>query len=264
MREWGTKGERPLRQAIALHDQYTHGTMPRRDFLARLARLAGGAAAASVLLPLLESQYAVAATVATDDPALLIGRESFESSRVGISAYVARPKAGAGRLPAVIVIHGNRGLNAHIEDVARRFALAGFLAMAPDALSGKGGTPANEDEARKLISELDPAWALQHLRGRRALREAASARHRQGRLRRFLLGRRHGRPARREFGGAQCRRRLLRHAARSGRSGARYELHSYADADHAFNNDTNTARHNADAAKLAWQRTVDFLTKELA
>src|SRR5690554_1954099 len=116
---------------IRLYDDYTHGGMDRRDFLARLARLAGGAAAAAALVPLLENRYAEAATVAPDDPALAAGRERFDSPAGPIACYVARRQAGEAKRPAVVVIHENRGLNAHIEDVARRLALAGFLAVAP-------------------------------------------------------------------------------------------------------------------------------------
>ncbi|MGQ0384719.1 MAG: dienelactone hydrolase family protein, partial [Gammaproteobacteria bacterium] len=141
------------RRCMELYDEYTHDAMPRREFLARLARIAGGATAAAALLPLLENRYAQAATVAPDDPALATGRERFDAGGA-VSCYVARQKAGKERRPAVIVIHENRGLNPHIEDVARRAAMAGFLAIAPDALSASGGTPSNEDEARKLIGAL--------------------------------------------------------------------------------------------------------------
>ena len=284
------------RRIIELYDEYTHEGMPRRDFLARLARLAGGAAAASVILPLLENQYAVAATVAADDPALVTGRESFESAGAGIGAYVARPKAGAGRLPAVVVIHENRGLNAHIEDVARRLALAGFLAVAPDALSGKGGTPANEDEARKWIGELDREEALRTYQD--AVRHAKQHRHCSGKVGCVgfcwgggMAGRLavnseelaaavvfYGMPPEAAEAARVRVPLLLNYAGRDTRinaavpafeqalkaANARYELHTYPDVDHAFHNDTNAARYNAGAASLAWGRTVDFLKKELA
>jgi len=283
------------RLAIELYDKYTHDGMPRREFLARLARLAGGAAAASVILPFLENQYAVAATVAADDPALVTGRESFETSRVGINAYVARPKSGPGRLPAVVVIHENRGLNAHIEDVARRLALDGFLVIAPDALSGKGGTPANEDEARKLIGELDPAGALRIYLD--AVHYAKQHRHCSGKVGCVgfcwgggMAGRLaanseeldaavvfYGMPPEAAEAARVRVPLLLNYAGRDTRineavpafeqtlktAHARYELHTYADVDHAFHNDTNAARYNAEAASLAWGRTVDFLKKEL-
>jgi len=131
------------RQIIELYDDYTHGGMDRREFLSRLARVAGGAAAASLLLPLLENRYANAALVAPDDPSIMAGREHFDGPAGPVNAYVAWPVKSPERRAAVVVIHENRGLNAHIEDVARRLAKADFAAIAPDALSGSGGTPAN-------------------------------------------------------------------------------------------------------------------------
>src|SRR5438874_10065382 len=131
---------------IALYDEYTHVPLARRIFLRRLARLAGGAAAAAALLPLLENAYAD--QVPRDDARLETGYLEYG----GLRCYVARPKIAAGKIPAVIVIHENRGLNPHIEDVARRSALAGFAGVAPDLLSPQGGTPKAEDAARDLIA----------------------------------------------------------------------------------------------------------------
>lgn len=283
------------RRAIELYDEFTHGTMARRDFLARLARVAGGAAAAAALLPLLENRYAEAATVAPDDPALHIGRASYEGPLGKVDCYVARPRGRPGDRPAVLVIHENRGLNAHIEDVARRLARAGFLAIAPDALSAGGGTPADADEARKRIGELDREMALgiflsgtyfadKHRRstgkvgcvgfcwgGGMSGRLAANAKHLDAAVVFYGMP-----PAADEA--AKIRVPLLLHyAGRDTRineavpafeqalkaAGARYELHTYPEVDHAFHNDTNAARYNADAAALAWKRTVDFLTREL-
>ncbi len=283
------------RRAIELYDEFTHGTLPRRAFLARLGRIAGGAAAAAALLPLLENRYAVAATVAPDDPALASARESFDAGGA-VSCYVARPKAAPERRPAVIVIHENRGLNPHIEDVARRAALAGFLAIAPDALSGSGGTPANEDEARKLIGALPRETALGLYLA--AVRYAASHPHSSGKVGCFGFcwgGGMAGRLAAtsRELGAAvvfygmppapeeATRVRvpvMMHYAGRDERINnavpafdaalrsisARYEMHFYADTDHAFHNDTNAARYNEVAAKLAWRRTIEFLARELA
>jgi carboxymethylenebutenolidase len=281
---------------IELYDEFTHGATPRREFLARLARIAGGAAAAAAILPLLENRYAIAATVAPDDPALVSGRESFEGPAGAVSCYVARPKAEPARRPAVVVIHENRGLNPHIEDVARRVARAGFLAVAPDALSGAGGTPADEDAARRLIGELHRDTALGIYLA--AVRHAAS--HAQGTGRVGCVGFcwgggmagrlavhspeldaavvYYGMPPGADEA-ARVRAPIMMHyAGRDDRinaavpafdaalraSGARYEMHYYADVDHAFNNDTNAARYNADAAKLAWRRTIEFLARELA
>jgi carboxymethylenebutenolidase len=134
---------------INLYDSFTHGGMNRREFLDRLAAIVGSVAAAAALLPLLQNNYAQAAIVADNDPRLAVDRISYDSPKGKISAYLVRPKA-KGKRPAVIVIHENRGLNPHIEDVARRLAMAGYLALAPDLLSVNGGTPPDEDRAREL------------------------------------------------------------------------------------------------------------------
>src|SRR5881398_2194896 len=142
--------EEPVNQDIINHyDRFTHGGMSRRAFLDRLAELAGSTAAAAALLPLLQNDYARAAIVAPDDGRLVTERITYESSKGKISGYLVRGTA-SGKRPAVIVIHENRGLNPHIEDVARRLAVEGYLAFAPDLLSVAGGTPSSEDAARDL------------------------------------------------------------------------------------------------------------------
>jgi len=283
------------RAAVALYDEYTHGTMPRREFLSRLARIAGGTAAATLLLPVLENQYAAAATVLADDPALTTGHERIDASGGAVDAYVARPKVAPEKRPAVVVIHENRGLNAHIEDVARRLALAGFLAIAPDALTGKGGTPANEDEARRLIGELDSEQALAMYVA--ALKFADAHPHSTGKVGCVgfcwgggMAGRLaansqqldaavvfYGMPPAAEEAARVRVPLLLHYAGLDSRinaavpafeqalkaAGANYQLYTYDGVEHAFHNDTNAVRYDADAAKLAWQRTVDFLTKSL-
>jgi carboxymethylenebutenolidase len=284
------------RGVIALYDEYTHGAMPRREFLSRLARLAGGTAAAGLLLPWLENCYAAAATVAADDPALATARENFETPDGAVAAYVARPKSDPARRPAVVVIHENRGLNAHIEDVARRLAQAGFLAIAPDALTGSGGTPGNEDEARRLIGELDRERALRIYLA--AAEYADRHPHSTGEVGCVgfcwgggMAGRLaanspsldaavvfYGMPPSADEA-ARVRVPLLLHYAGLDErinqavpafeaalklAGARYELYRYEGVDHAFHNDTSAARYDAAAAALAWQRTLDFLSRELA
>src|SRR5439155_25132954 len=139
---------------INLYDRFTHGGMTRRDFLDRLSELAGSAAAGAALLPLLQNNYANAAIVPDNDARLAIDRISYDSPKGKIGAYLARPKA-KGKRPAVVVIHENRGLNPHLEDVARRLAVEGFLAIAPDLLSVNGGTPPSEDAARDLHTKTD-------------------------------------------------------------------------------------------------------------
>ncbi|MGE0030740.1 MAG: dienelactone hydrolase family protein [Steroidobacteraceae bacterium] len=284
------------RQLIQLYDEFTHGTLPRREFLARLARIAGSVAAASALLPLLENRYANAAMIAPDDPSIMAGRERFDGPAGPVSAYVVWPANAQAQQGAVVVIHENRGLNAHIEDVARRLAKAGFAAVAPDALSGTGGTPANEDEARKRIGELDRETALGIYLA--AVRLAAQHPHGAGKVGCVgfcwgggMSGRLaansqeldaavvfYGMPPAADEASRIRVPIMLHYAGRDDRinaavpafeatlksTGARYELHTYPDVDHAFHNDTNAARYNADAAALAWSRTVEFLTRELA
>jgi carboxymethylenebutenolidase len=121
--------------AKELYEKYSHGSLDRREFLKKLAIIAGGTAAADALLPLLERNSAIAQVVAKDDARLIAEHMKFAGETGDVRAYFVRPKGDA-KLPGVVVIHENRGLNAHIEDVARRVALEGFLALAPDALCG--------------------------------------------------------------------------------------------------------------------------------
>src|SRR3977135_2021421 len=139
---------------ITLYDRFTHGGMSRRDFLDRLAELAGSAAAATALLPILQNDYAKAAIVPPDDGRLVAERVSYESPKGKINGYLVRAKA-TGKRPTVIAIHENRGLNPHIEDVARRLAVEGYLVLAPDLLSVNGGTPPEEDKARELHTKTE-------------------------------------------------------------------------------------------------------------
>ena len=284
------------RQIIELYDQYTHGGLDRRAFLGGLARLAGSAAAAAALLPLLENRYAQAATVAADDPSLKTGWGRFDEPGGAVVYYAARLVKRPKRRPAVVVIHENRGLNEHIQDITRRLAKAGFLAIAPDALAVAGGTPKDADLARKMIGELDAEKTLGVYQA--AVRHAATHEHSTGKVGCVgfcwggaMAGRLaanstelaaavvyYGMPPSAEEAARVHVPLLLNYAGLDTRintavpafevalkaAGRRYELHTYPDVDHAFNNDTNAARYNADAAALAWKRTVDFLTRELA
>ncbi len=146
-------------QIINLYDEYTHTPLSRTEFLQRLARLAGGTAAALTLLPLLEVNYTHAAVTGQED--LFTEKITYPGINGDMQAYIARPKEEK-KYAAVVVIHENRGLNAHIEDVARRAAKAGYLAIAPNALSPLGGTPANEDEARAKFQQLKAEDNLQN------------------------------------------------------------------------------------------------------
>lgn len=283
------------RRIIELYDEYTHRPLERRVFLDRLARLAGGTAAAAALLPLLEPDYSHAQQVPADDPRLKAERVTFPGSTGPVSGYLARP-AGDAPAPAVIVIHENRGLNPHTEDVARRAALAGFLALAPDMLSPLGGTPPDADRAREMIGRLDRQEAISNLRS--AVSWLAGAPGSTGRV--GAVGFCWGggmvnalavaepelaaavvfygmSPAAEEVD--SIRAPLLLHYAGLDerinasvpayeealkRAGKRYEIHRYEGANHAFLNDTSAERYNAEAAALAWDRTVQFLRGTLA
>lgn len=145
-------------RAIALYDAFTHQNADRRAFMRELTMLAGGAAAANALLASIAADPAAAAVVEASDPRVKTQEVSWQGANGHtLTGYTARPAGRIIKRPAVLVIHENRGLTAHIRDVARRVALAGFVAVAPDFLSPVGGTPANEDEARTMIGKLDLA-----------------------------------------------------------------------------------------------------------
>jgi carboxymethylenebutenolidase len=279
---------------IDLYDEFTHGNMSRRDFMDRLARLAGGAAAAAALVPLLQNNYAEAGIVPEDDPRLVAETATYEVDGVTMSGYLARLK-GEEKRPGVIVIHENRGLNPHIKDVTRRMALEGFLAFAPDALAPVGGTPADEDKAREMIYELDAEATVRRLAA--AVPFLAGHPLSSGRVGAAgfcwgggmvnelaaagtglaagvpYYGRQLAAERVSEIGAPLC----LQYAGLDERINAgidefvaelkahakTFELFMYEGANHAFNNDTNAARYDQAAAELAWSRTVEFLKRHL-
>lgn len=280
---------------IDLYDRFTHGGLTRRAFMDRLAALAGGTAAASALLPLLSSDYALAQTVPEGDPRVTARDVAIDPAR-RLSGYVATPAASVGRHPAVLVIHENRGLNPHIRDLAGRLAAEGFLALALDFLSPLGGTPADEDKARDMIGTLQAADVLASSRAAIAWLEA----HESGNGRSGAVGFCWGGAAVNELAAAEpaldagvayygrqvaadrvagIRAPLLLHYAGLDErinagipayeaalkaAGKTYELHVYEGANHAFNNDTAPARYDKAAADLAWARTLAFLRRHVA
>lgn len=283
------------REIITLYDRFTHGAMDRRAFLERLSGLAGSTAAAMAILPLLQNDYAQADTVRPDDPRLVMqDQTAIPGSDAGLTGYLVAAKGGIKR-PAIVVIHENRGLNPHIRDVTRRFALAGYLAMGIDALSPDGGTPADEDKARDMIgkvpgdvSEKRIAAAVRFLAahplstgkvgavgfcwgGGMVNRVAAS----EPQLTAGVAYYGSQIPAERVAGIKAAL--LLHYAGKDDRinagipaykaaleaAGKSFELHVYDGVDHAFNNDTNTARYDAKAAALAWERSLAFFAKHL-
>jgi carboxymethylenebutenolidase len=279
---------------INLYDRFTHGGMSRRDFLERLTEVAGSTAAAAALLPLLENNYAQAAIVAADDARLATERLSYDSPKGKINGYLARPKA-KGKRPAVLVIHENRGLNPHLEDVARRLAVEGFLAYAVDLLSLVGGTPASEDAARELHPKLNQDDAVAALVSAVSFLEGhAESTGKVGAVGFCFGGLMVNRLAAsspqldaavayygRQVPAAQVpniKAALLLHYAENDQgvnagikayeealkaNNKKYTIHTYPGTQHAFNNDTGAARYNKAAADLAWGRTIAFFKAEL-
>jgi carboxymethylenebutenolidase len=279
---------------IDLHDDYLHGLIDRRTFMKKLTIIAGSVAAANLLMGLLKNNYAQAEVVAKDNPRLASEALQYQSATGKVRASFSRPK-GDSKLPGVVVIHENRGLNPHIEDVNRRVALEGFLALAPDALSPLGGTPADSDQARTMIRSLDKKATLgNYVAAVQFLRTHSMSTGRVGVVG-FCWG---GGMANQlavndpqlsaavPFYGRQPAAEdvpkikaslLLHYAGLDERinkgipayeaalkaAGIDYKMYVYEGAKHAFNNDTNAARYNRDAAQLAWKRTISFLTEKL-
>jgi carboxymethylenebutenolidase len=279
---------------IDLYDRFTHGGMSRRDFLDRLADVAGSAAAAAALLPLLQNNYAQAAIVAADDKRLATERLSYESPKGRINGYLARGTA-RGKRPAVLVIHENRGLNPHLEDVARRLAVEGFLAYAVDLLSLVGGTPPSEDAARELHTKMNQDDAVAALVAAVPfLKNHAESTGKVGAVGFCFGGLMINRLAASSpeldagvaYYGRQVpaeqvpniRAALLLHYAENDdpvnsgiaayeaalkANNKKYTIHVYPGTQHAFNNDTGAARYNKAAAELAWERTIAFFKESL-
>lgn len=283
------------REIIDLYDRFTHGAMDRRAFMERLTGLAGSTAAAVALLPVLQNDYARAETVKADDPRLVFeDKLAIPGSDAGLVGYLATAKGGVKR-PALVMIHENRGLNPHIRDMTRRGALAGYLTLGIDALSPEGGTPADEDKARDMISALAADKAAARIAA--AVRFLASHPQSTGKVGAIgfcwggamvnavaavepALGAGcayYGRQLPAEKVGGIKAALQLHYAGKDERinagipaykaaleaAGKTFEIHLYEGVDHAFNNDTNAARYNAAAAGLAWQRSLAFLARHL-
>ncbi len=277
---------------IALYDEYTHKPLTRKEFLQRLTYLVGSAAAAMSVLPLLESAPAILDPAPTDG--LFTEYITWPGVNGEMKAFVARPELEK-PYPTVVVIHENRGLNAHIEDVTRRAAQAGYLAVAPNALAPVGGTPADTDEARKLFSELKAEESLQNfisvfgtLSGRKdsngrfgcvgfcwggAMANNLAVHVPELRAAVAFYGRQ---PALEGVPGIKSAVQLhyagLDERVNAGMAayedalktnGITYEQYMYEGVNHAFHNDTSAARYDEAAAKLAWERTLAFWGKYL-
>lgn len=279
---------------INLFDEYTHKPLKREDFLQRLTTLTGSTTAAMAVLPLLEINYAHATTVKPNDERLVVENITYPGEDTQMKGYLARP-AAAGKYPAVVVIHENRGINPHIEDVTRRVALAGFIALAPDALSPFGGTPADAEQVRTYFGQLDAkknlsnfVKAFDYLKGRNdctgktgcvgfcwggamanqlavnvpTLNAAVAYYGRQAEAAdvpkiKASLMLHYGALDERVNAGIPAYEEALKKA------GTDYQLYIYEGAQHAFNNDTAPTRYNEAVAKLAWERTIGLFNKKL-
>jgi carboxymethylenebutenolidase len=284
-------------EMVDLYDDYTHITLDRRAYLARMTALVGSSAAATAVTSLIEADRAAAQIVPANDPRVKAARITYPGEGGEMAGYLALPADAAGKLPSVIVIHENRGLVPHIQDVTRRMALEGFLALGPDLLHQSGGTPADEDKGREMIGKLDQARTVANaVASLRYLKTHASSNGKVGATG-FCWGGRQTNAlavaagadllAAAPYYGAQppaadvprIKARLLLHYAQNDgninkgipayrealdKAGVKYELFVYEGTQHAFNNDTSAARYNKAAADLAWSRTIALFKEALA
>lgn len=276
---------------INLYDSFTHSEISRKDFMKKLAVLTGSTALALTILPMLESNYAAAATFHSDD--IVIENVIFPGVDGEMKAVLAKPK-GKKELGGVVVIHENRGLTPHIIDVTKRLAAEGFIALGVDALSSFGGTPEDENKGRELIGKLDPEKNVQnYLKSLAYLRDLKDSNGKTGCMG-FCWG---GGMANKlavmdpklnaavAYYGAQAKAEdvpkikasvMLHYGGLDERINAGipayeqalkqnnidYKVFVYEGVNHAFNNNTSPTRYNEPAAKLAWQRTIElFKTK---
>ena len=278
-------------RAIALYDRFTHEGMERRDFMARMVVIAGSVAAANALIAAIAASPAAAAMIPADDKRLTTRTQKVAG---GYSAYVAEPRTRSLKA-SVVVIHENRGLNEHIRDVARRVALAGYRAVAPDMLSLAGGTPADEDKAREMIGRLDLAKSstdafsiVRELKGssRGGKVGAVGFCWGGGFVNRLAVaagsvlsaGVVYYGPAPAPSEAAKIDTPLLIHLAGLDTRIAETEFpwitalraagkpvtyFDYPGVNHAFNNDTSKERYDKAAAELAWGRTLRFFGRNL-
>ncbi|CAN5824475.1 YghX family hydrolase [soil metagenome] len=281
---------------LILFDAYVHGDIDRRGFLDRAAKFAVGGMTAGMLLDALAPRFAEAQVVPQDDKRLKTEYVEFDSPQGSGKArgYLARPAGAAGKLPAVLVVHENRGLNPHIEDITRRLALDNFMAFAPDALFPLGGYPGDEDKARELFPKLDQTKIRQDfVAATHWLMKRPDSTGKVG-----VVGFCYGGAMANNlatlvpelaaavpfYGSApnpadvpKIKAALLIHFAETDQrvnasfpaykealdaNKVRYEAHTYPGTQHGFNNDT-TSRFHAEAAKLAWSRTLEFFEKHL-
>lgn len=274
----------------SLYNEYIHGDMPRRDFIRRVTEIAGSTAAATALLTLLEPDWALGQQVDPNDQRLATEPVTYEGATGPVEAYLTRPVQANGPLPGILVIHENRGLNAHIKDVARRAALAGYVALAPDGLSYVGGGLDDQEAARDRFRNADvEKITADVIAGVPYLARSEKCTGRVGTVG-FCYGGGvslqcavsedavaasvsfYGRALSAEDAAKVTVPLMMHYAGADERINAgipefraaldehevAYSIHMYPGTGHGFHNDTSQARYNPAAAKLAWQRTLRF------
>lgn len=284
-------------ELLDLYDDYAHGRIDRRGFMKLAVRFAAAGVTAEALLASLTPNYAWAQQVAKDDARLHTEYLDYESPKGGgkMRGYLVRPADAEGDLPAVLVIHENRGLNPYIEDVTRRLGTEGFLAFAPDALAPLGGYPGNDDEGRELQRKRDAEEMVQDFIAAAELLKGHELSNGQVGVVGFCFGGGmantlavripdvvtaavpfYGRQPAAEDVPRIKAKLLLHYAEHDGRvnegwpayeealkeAGVEYTAHMYEGVNHGFHNDT-TPRYDEAAAKLAWQRTIEFFNATL-
>ena len=281
-------------ELLILFDAYVHGGIDRRSFLDQAAKFAVGGVTAAMLLEKLSPKFLEAQVVAPQDPRIVAGYAEYDSPNGSgkMRGYLVRPAKAAGKLPGILVIHENRGLNPHIEDVARRFALENFVAFAPDALFPLGGYPGDEDKARELFGKLDqPKTREDFVAATTFLKSRPQSTGKIGAVGfcygggmvNYLATRLPDLAAGVPFYGSgpnledvpKIKAPLLIQSAEVDErinaswpafeealkaANVKYERHLYPGTQHGFHNDT-TPRFDAPAAKLAWERTIAFFNK---
>ena len=283
-------------ELLQLFDQYVHGFIPRREFLKSATKFAVGTVTAESLLEALNPKFAEAQQIPPGDGRIRASYVEYPSPLGSgkLRGYLVKPAHAQGKLPVILVVHENRGLNPHIEDIARRLAVDNFIAFAPDALYALGGYPGDEDKARELFPKLDQAKVREDFIA--ALAELQKLPEGNGRvgvvgfcygggIANFLATKTPGLGAAVAFYGgspdlaevAKIKAPLLLHYGEADErltagwpqyetalkaAGVNYQGYVYPGAQHGFNNDT-TPRYDEAAAKLAWQRTVDFFNAKL-
>lgn len=283
-------------ELLELYDGYVHGRISRRDFLERASKYAVGGLAAATILASLSPDYALAQQVPFTDPDIIAEYIEYPSpnGHGQVRGYLVRPKAATGPVPGIVVVHENRGLNPYIEDVARRAAKAGFVALAPDGLSSVGGYPGNDDKGRELQQKVDPQKLMNDFFAAIEFLRASDLTTDKVGITGFCYGGGvsnaasvaypelaaavpfYGRQAKPEDV-ARIKAPLLFHFAENDpnvnatwpaykqaldAAGKTYEAHVYPGTNHGFHNDS-TPRYDEAAAKLAWDRTLEWFRRYL-